>query len=58
MKFTSWVDPCEDADIRNNMFKADKNWMQDSRIADKTVNTSLKLLKLIPVFYCLDKSVV
>jgi hypothetical protein len=45
------------ADIRNNMFTADKNWIQ-ARIADKTADTSLKLLKLIPVFYCFDKSVV
>jgi hypothetical protein len=36
------VDPRADADIRNNMFTADKNWTQ-ARIAD----TSLKLLKLI-----------
>jgi hypothetical protein len=32
------------ADIRNNMFTADKNWIQ-ARIADKTADTSLKLLK-------------
>jgi hypothetical protein len=44
-------------DIRNDMFMADKNWLQE-RIADKTADTSLKLLKLIPVFYCLDKSIV
>jgi hypothetical protein len=52
-----FLDPCVDADIRNNMFTADKNLIQ-ARIADKTADTSLKLLKLIPVFYCLDKSVV
>jgi hypothetical protein len=45
------------ANIRNNMYTEDKNWIQ-ARIADKTADTSLKLLKLIPVFYCLDKSVV
>jgi hypothetical protein len=39
------------------MFTADKNWIQ-ARIVDKTADTSLKLLKLIPVFYCFDKSVV
>jgi hypothetical protein len=43
-----WLDPCADAD---------KNWTQ-ARIADKTADTSLKLLKLIQVFYCLDNSVV
>jgi hypothetical protein len=51
------LDPCADADIRNNMFTADNNLIQ-ARIADKTADTSLKLLKLIPVFYCLAKSVV
>jgi hypothetical protein len=45
------------ADIRNNMFTADKNWIQ-ARIAGKTADTSLKLLQLISVFYCLDKNVV
>jgi hypothetical protein len=44
------------ADIRNNMFTADKNLIQ-ARIADKTADTSLKLPKKFPVFYCLDKSV-
>jgi hypothetical protein len=39
------------------MLTADKNLIQ-ARIADKTADTSLKLQKLIPVFYCLDKSVV
>jgi hypothetical protein len=38
------------------MFTADKNLIQ-ARIADKTADSSLKLLKLIPVFYyCLDKA--
>jgi hypothetical protein len=45
------------ADIRNNMFTADTNYIQ-TRIADKTADMSLKLRKLIPVFYCLDKSFV
>jgi hypothetical protein len=36
---------------------ADKNLIQ-AWIADKTADTILKLLKIIPVFYCLDKSVV
>jgi hypothetical protein len=47
---------CADTDIRDNIFTADKNLMQ-ARIADKTADTSLKLLKLIPAFYCFDKSV-
>jgi hypothetical protein len=51
------VDPCADADNRSNVFTADKNWIE-TRIADKTADTSLKLLKSIPVFYYLDKSVV
>jgi hypothetical protein len=55
------LDPCADADksadIRNHMFTADKHLIQ-ARIADTTADTSLKLLKSIPVFYCLDKSVV
>jgi hypothetical protein len=53
----TYLDPCADAGIRNNTFKPDNNWIQ-ARIADKTADTSLKLLKLIPVFYCLDKSVI
>jgi hypothetical protein len=44
-------------DNRNNMFTADKKLIQ-ALIADKTADTSLKILKLIPVFYCLDKSVI
>jgi hypothetical protein len=39
------------------MFTADKNLIQ-ARIADKNADMSLKLPQLIPVFYCLDKSVV
>jgi hypothetical protein len=39
------------------MFTADKNFIQ-GWITDKTADTSLKLLKLIPFFYFLDKSVV
>jgi hypothetical protein len=52
-----WIPAEKSADIRNNMFTADKNLIQ-ARIADKTADTSLKRLKLIPAFYCLDKSVV
>jgi hypothetical protein len=44
------------ADIHNKMFTEDKKLMQ-AWIADKTADSSLKLLKLIPVFHCLDKSV-
>jgi hypothetical protein len=51
------LDPCVNADIRNNMLVVNKNLIQ-AWIADKTADTSLKLLKLVPVFYCLDKSVV
>jgi hypothetical protein len=36
---------------------ADKNLIQ-AQIVDKTADMSLKLPKLIPLFYCKDKSVV